>query len=295
MNAIECTPLEFVGQATPYIYIGDSHALIGTLVFEDPATERQIATPTYTAWGFAANDVFEDGVVGGVFVDLLRRCSALHSSVKFDPVRGLRPIRTRHGNEWYEEHLHVTRASRDHPHVVCVGELDTRHILHRIADDEVDFAVPFPTEGLQRLPETPVRLELEFSQVLNVLLDAIGPIFRGLSALREAGLETLYLQSLPPPSLDGEGVARTFGFPVPRRAHYKLVMLVNFLYERGCRDLGIGFINTWADVTDENLRKPEYERDVIHLNRAATILSIQEVHRQFTAYTRQREKAGPDS
>jgi hypothetical protein len=283
---IEQAPsLDYVGEATPYIYLGDSHALIGTLLFEEPQSGRRIATATYTAWGFSARDVFDKtaGLLAPTLIDLLRRCASLHSSYRYSPIPGFPTVRAYEGEQPFDEILQVAKLSDDRPHVLCVGELDVRRFVKTVSEDGIDFTLPFAAEAVDELPSAPIQAHLPFGQVLNYLLETIGPVLRGIRALREGGLRTLYLHSLPPPSLDVDAMTDKFGYSVSLRAYYKLVMLVNFIYRRACAEIGIGFIDTWSAVTEQNLRKPEYGLDIVHLNRAHTILSVQEVHRQFTS------------
>jgi len=280
----ESSPLAFVGEATPYSYIGDSHANIGTLVFEDEAKALRVATRTYFLWAFGARDFLAKGAtLGDPLVETLRRCGALHSSPTFPPLPGLRPVTTFRDGMLYEEGLKVTALSSSQPYVLCAGELNVRYLLGRFADEEIDFDTPFVTDGLNALPTYHVRATVPFAKLLPIVLDEIGDIFQGLRILREAGLTTLFLHCLPPPTLDDRAFAKIMGFQAPARLRYKLTMLVNFLYERAAREIGIGFINTWASVTDGNLRRAEFELDAIHLNRKHAILSVQEVHRQFSA------------
>ena len=277
------TSLDFVGDTTPYNYLGDSHALISTLMFRDAVSGTYISTPTYTSWGFSGSTFLDsEGFIGTALVEMLRMCSALHASPDFPALPGFRFINTDVGGRMRSEHLQVSQYSKSHPHVLCVGELDVRALLWRLSSDGLDFEVPFALLAVEDLPAPTDAVKIAFGQIAKILMEHLAPALQGLRMLHDAGLTTLYLHSLPPPTLDSEKLSKLIGAQINTQVHYKLVMLANFIYREACADIGVGFIDTWPMVTDGNVRKAEYELDVVHLNRAHACLSVQEVHRQFT-------------
>jgi hypothetical protein len=276
--------LAHVGEAIPYTYIGDSHCgTIGTRIFEDVQTNVRIVTRIAGIWRFVASDVLsEDGMIGDQLMQTLRRAGAFQSYPSFPPVPGFRPVVTTYDREQLTEQIALTDFANEYPYVLSVGEINDRNVLKRLVDDEVDFEFPVDTTGLERLPETATRRTFRFDQMLNVMMEEFGPLFRGLKVLRDAGLRSIFLHSVPPPAVSDEDSARVLHHPSPPRVRYKLAMFTNFLYERVCRDIGIGFINTWPMVTEGNLLKSEYYLDGLHLNYLHSLLSVRELHRQFT-------------
>lgn len=277
--------LHLVGDAVPYTYIGDSHAgSIGTLVFEDANETTRIVTRTCTIWRFVASDALgADGALGDELVQALRNTGALHTSQAFAPLAGFRPVQTTYGREKRPENVAVLDSASERAYVVCVGEIDTRYILHRFVLERLDFQVPFPIDGLEALPAFEARQTLRADRMLAFLGEEFKPLFVGLRLLRAAGLRTIFLHSLPPPAIDDADAERVLKHPSPARLRYKLAMFVNFLYEAVCRDIGVGFINMWPSVTSANLLRPEYYLDGLHLNREHAKRSVAEVHRQMTS------------
>jgi hypothetical protein len=275
--------LRFTGEAIPYTYLGDSHAgAVGSLVFEDPAAGTRIVTRTCGIWRFVAADVLgPDGAIGNELVGALRTMGALHSSPAFPPLPGFRPVQTTYGREKRPEHLALVESANERAYVLCVGEIDTRYILHRFATEAIDFTVPFATEGLEALPAFEPRQTLRADRMLTFLGDELKPLFVGLRVLYAAGSRSLFLHALPPPTIDDADAEKVFKHPSSARLRYKLAMFVNYLYEAVCRDIGIGFINTWPMVTERNLLRPEFYLDGLHLNREHAKLSVREVHRHM--------------
>jgi hypothetical protein len=279
-------PLRYLGDAVPYTYLGDSHAgAIGSIVLDDTADGSRVVTRTFGIWRLVAADILgPDGLIGEELVQALRFGGALHSSTTFAPTPGLRPIQTTYGNEKRTEQLALTETANERPYVLCVGEIDTRYILHRFVTEGVDFHLPFSTEGLERLPDFEARQTLRADRMLTYLGEHFKPLFVGLRILHAIGFRTLFLHSLPPPTIDDGDSERVLKHPSPARLRYKLAMFVNYLYEAVCRDVGIGFINMWPSVTDGNLLNPQYYLDGLHLNRDHAILSVCEARRQLAAH-----------
>ncbi len=273
---IDNADLAHIGEAIPYTYLGDSHSgTIGTRVFEDTVTNARIVTRIAGIWRFVARDVLAaDDMIGEQLMQTLRRAGAFHSFPSFPPLPGLRPITTVYGRGQQTEYLALTDFANEYPYVLSVGEIDDRYLLERFVADEIDFEVPFDTTGLERLPEIPSRQTLRVDQATKVMVEAFGPLFRGLKVLRQTGLRSVFLHSIPPPAVDDDDAARVLKHRSPARLRYKIAMFTNFLYEMACRDIGVGFINTWPMVTQGNLLKAEYRLDGLHLNHLHALLSV---------------------
>lgn len=266
------------------MYIGDSHALIGSLMFDDVERKQRITTATYTHWGFNAYDLCNDeGYIGSTLISILRMSSALHSAPNFPPLNGFPPQLIRVGRWERGENLQVTNFSREHPYVLCVGDLNQRGLVKELSEDRLDIEVPFDIGGVANLERSNYAATVNFDRICTVVTDTFGSILRGLQILRAAGFSTLYLHCLPPPTTDPIGLKRVLGYHVDISVHYKLSMLINLTFARACAQIGVGFIDTWPLVTENELRKPEFELDPIHLNGEHALLSVQEVHRQFTS------------
>ncbi|HET9028901.1 MAG TPA: hypothetical protein VFN49_01880, partial [Candidatus Aquilonibacter sp.] len=77
--------VRLMGEATPYFYIGDSHAMVGSLVFDVPAGPTRLVTSVQLIRGFAASDMLEGECLGPAPVDVLRRISAFSSHPDYPP------------------------------------------------------------------------------------------------------------------------------------------------------------------------------------------------------------------
>ena len=107
------------------------------------------------------------------------------------------------------------------------------------------------------------------------------PLFRGLRTLHDIGIANLFLLALPPPGLSDEDYGAHCGFASRRHVRYAVHRTINALYERFCRENGIGFIDTWPLVTTPDGRlNPEFGSDSVHLNRNAAVAIVAELGRR---------------
>ncbi len=273
----------FIGEATPYFYLGDSHAMVGSLVFD--AVDEHIVTSSHIIRGFAARDLLDsDERLGDDLVQTLRRIGALSSHPDYPAIDGLPKVYSTDGVARIAENLTVTNFANDRPYVLCVGEIDTRYLARWCSKESIDFDLPFAVAGLDRLPAFIAAQRYRADEMLKLLAQHYNPLFRGLRILRAAGVRSVYLHAIPPPTLDDVAAARVIGVEVPARLRYKLAMSVNYIYSVVCADIGMGFIDTWPMVTRDGLLDEEYYLDGFHLNRQHSEVSVREVYRQFTAH-----------
>jgi hypothetical protein len=160
-----------------------------------------------------------------------------------------------------------------------VGEIDTRYLARWFSSEGIDFDLPFEADGLNRLPAFAASRRYRSDEVLKLLAQHFNPLFHGLRIMHAAGIRSVYLHAIPPPTLDDVEASRVIGLEVPARLRYKLAMSVNYIYSVVCADIGIGFINTWPMVTRDGLLDDAYYLDGFHLNRNHTEVSVREVHR----------------
>lgn len=275
--------LRFVSDGVPYWYIGDSHAGVGTLFFEG-TDGRHVVARSVGIWRFVAADVVDgDGIVSDSLMQVFRRLGAFHSGPSFKPIAGLPTVRTRYGNQFRNEQLQLTSFANDAAYIMHVGEINTRYLLQQLGEDRIDFETPFPTAHLDDLPPYDASRVISAVAMMGILLQTFDPLFKGLRILQNAALNSLFLHSLPPPAVDDHVALRVYGHPSAAKLRYKLIMMVNYMYRAACSELGIGFIDTWDFVTRSGLLDDAYSLDGLHLNRNHSILSVQEVDRQFTA------------
>jgi hypothetical protein len=283
--------LTLIGEGRTYNYIGDSHAYVGHLVFRAGEDDSNLVTARpFPIRAFSARSMLDrDGNVADVVVQALMRCRAFHTHRDFEPLPGFRQQYIYYGDSEQFENLKITGFANDQAYVFVVGEVNIRWYTQRLTPD-VDFPVPFSLGAVEALPAKPRHRVVSYAAVLKALADDFTPLFRALRYLRAAGLETVFLHSLPPPTPDDALAERLFKFPSLARSRYKVTMLANYLFRAVCNDIGIGFIDTWQAVTLDNILDPRYSLEGVHLNRDHALLSIQEVHRQFTALERARQE-----
>jgi hypothetical protein len=281
MNVSESPTL--LGEATPYTYIGDSHSgAIGTLVFNEGETSNIIVTRPIGIWRLVPrNFLGSDQCVGELVVNALRVSGALHSLRDLPPLEGLRPVTTIYGHEPQQEYLGVTESANTRPYVLMTGEIATRYILDRFTLDRTDFNTPFDVSNLDRLPPYEARRVVSVEEFFSFLAAELSALFKALKILRGHGLRTLFLHALPPPTVEDERCEHVLHKRTPARLRYKIAMAVNYLYRAVCADLDVGFVDTWPLVTENDLLRPEFFLDGIHLNREHSVLSVREVHRLF--------------
>lgn len=284
--------LELIGPITPYTYIGDSHAgAIGSLLFH--AEDEYIVTRLYPIWRFVPADfIGEDKLLGESVSEALRRSGALHSFHTFPQIDGFRPVRTWYGSERRVENIAPTEHANNTPYVFSVGEIASRYVLSRLISESLDFATPFATDGLARLsPIGMARRTLSAEEMLRLLVAEYQPLFRGLQILRNVGLRTIFLHSITPPPIDDEYYFRVLNQSCPGQLRYKLAMFVNYMYRRVCADLGVTFIDAWPHVTENDVVRPEFYLDGMHLNQQHSVVSVKLVHRAMQTALRNSDDA----
>lgn len=278
--------LPYRGPIVPFAYIGDSHAgAIGWHLFEDPRGGPHITTNVVPIWRFVAADALdEQGRIGESLITALRRSGAFRTVLDAPQLAGFPSAMITYGREKKAEHYVLNAAANDAPYVLCIGEINTRYLLHWLVQDGIDFDLPFPAPELDALDASyPVRARFRADQMMKVLAEEFAPLFRALRMLREAGLKSLFLHSIPPPAVDDADAERVLKHPSPVRLRYKLARYVNFLYANVCRELGVGFIDMWPLVTKDGVLDPAFYLDGLHLNIEHSKRSVSEVYRQLAA------------
>jgi hypothetical protein len=262
-------PLRDLGKPRCFDFVGDSHvAAFDGLVLEDAAHPGELLlTKSYFQPFFRAEQFFSDGRFGEYMTRLLvqMRCAetalkgwsdALSAIDMGASISGARdPLRFRP----------IGRAGK--VVVVSVGEVDAADLANELFP-RFDIDVGSEPSGWARLPDYETEEVLPRERALALIRERAAPLFAGLSVLREAGFSDLFLHDIPPPG--------PVEFPhwKPARYRYKIRWLFNRVYREWCVANDVGFLSTWDDVTVDDLRSEKYDRDHLHLNRAAAIVSV---------------------
>jgi hypothetical protein len=117
--------------------------------------------------------------------------------------------------------------------------------------------------GAQRVP---------FADVEAAVQHALEPFLLGLELLATAGFTRSLVHGLAPRCRDAERVARwCHGVRIEAAVRSKIAIAANRLLARRCAELGLGFVDVWADLAaDDGFLDPRFDLDGIHQNRAAT-------------------------
>lgn len=155
--------------------------------------------------------------------------------------------------------------------LLYLGEPDLFHVAHALYP-RYDFALDPQTPGLTNPPDDEWTELLDTEIVRGMIRLQFEPLFKALLTLREAGFPNVFLHEVPPPAIE-----RKVYWPYWLR--FKLTVLANEIFVEFAESYGIGFISVWDEVTQNGMRDPRYdEGDGVHLNQAAAMLSIAQMH-----------------
>lgn len=262
-------------------FIGDSHAArFDGLVFRDAAETRYVITQAHNHYGFRASEFsYDDDTLNErlarslLTLNIVRgtRDNAIPQLGRFRSAR--EPLGSEFGMRLRVSHRHELV-------VISCGEVDARDVISRLPlDARIAMTDPIgrfpddPPDDAGAIPQAALAEEIE-SEYLR-------PLFRGLSTLHDIGMENLYLLALPPPGLSDDDYGAHCGFASRRHVRYAVHRTINALYERFCRERGIGYLDTWPLVTSpEGILLSDFGSDSVHLNRNAALAIVAELGRR---------------
>jgi hypothetical protein len=253
--------------------LGESHCIV--------FTDRIFQETRYLHETFITRCMFLPGISSHDFADdghrrVLAALWAEHLVI-VDPRAAAQPPTALHTARV----LHIPSVASNQPRGVPVlmifaGEIALRSIFLRKLGN-TDFEVPFETPGLEALPPAADSTNTPFSMVLDLATQVLSPLFNGLVLLRDMGFTSLYLHSIPPPTLDDEEFEKIHGFASPVRLRYKSTMLFNRVLKDTCAQYNIRFLDIWDDVTVDNLLDEQFAIDGVHLNSKAAYITLQKL------------------
>ena len=266
-------PLQLRAVPPCYAFAGDSHAAIFEgLVFterDEQGAERYLLSKGRWQSYFRAARFFPDGRFDEAFTRTLRDLRLI-GLAKERALPIFSPLPT------YAESGELERFAPAKPAervlVICCGEVDARDATYAIGAN-TDIELERPYEPIEALPQFQAQRILSAAHAEAFVRDRyLEPLFAGLRALRDAGYERLFLYSLPPPA-----IADAPHFK-PARLRYKMNVLFNRLFERFCRETGVGFLDIWDAVTVDGLRAQAFDLDGVHLNVPAAEIAVNRLH-----------------
>lgn len=158
--------------------------------------------------------------------------------------------------------------------VFFCGSADLVNIFLRHLGNENDFYLPEQDSLLAGFSDPGPRRLFPYETARDYLKDLISPLFRGLNHLKQLGFDQLYLHDLVPQTPNDDEYARIYGYRCPFKVRSKALLLMNQLLREMAALNQVGWISIWEKVTENNIRRPEFALDSIHLNKQAAFLSV---------------------
>jgi len=273
-TAVAPVELEYIPQPVPIYMLGESHCVV--------FTDRIFRETRHLNQTFVTRALYLPGISSHDFSDnkLARVGSALAAEhlIIGDP-RG-------RAADWVPFHVSPNPLIIPNVHsktpkgvpiiVVFAGEIALRSIfLSKLGQS--DFELPFPAPGLDRLAMPSGHQHVPFQLVSQLANQVLGPLFSGLLGLYNMGFTSLYLHSIPPPTLSDEEFEKINGFFSPVRLRYKSALLFNQMFRDVASQTSIRFLDIWDDVTIDNALDPRFHIDGTHLNVDAAYITLQKL------------------
>jgi hypothetical protein len=159
--------------------------------------------------------------------------------------------------------------------VFFCGSADLVNLFLRHLGNQNDFYLPEQAHLLAALPDPSPRNLFPYETARSYLLDLIAPLFRGLNQLKQLGFDQLFLHDLVPQTPDDDEFARIYGYRCPLKVRSKALLLMNQVLAEMAALHQVGWVSIWEQVTERNIRRPEFALDSIHLNKNAAFLSVE--------------------
>ncbi len=253
----------YLGLAKYLYFIGESHVLPYRNVLFQPAPTSDIFLGRVRflqilAARFSGN--------GAVHPDILRALQA-------EQLLSDKNVAAHLAND--RQSTRVAEVSGIAANVPCLtlfaGDLDVSEILRRLGAD-YDFELPDdPGYGVN-----PALELVPFATLHDQINGIFQPFLAGCRLLHELGFTRLMIHALPPRVRDTRQQAWS-GVRAESQVRAKTTVLANRTLSGIAEALGVPFIETWPQVTEDGYLKPEFCLDGIHLNRAAALLSLRHI------------------
>ncbi len=194
------------------------------------------------------------------------------------------------------------RERCDPPIVLACGGLDCARIGRDIPFDDIEL----PPDLNARF-DVPIMCSANaqgaapWFEMLTLAHDRMAGLRRGLRVLRRMGFGRLAILSLPPPTDDESlfmGLRKTLALPIREarqgpRLRYKLVLLMNDVLLRICREEGVDFIDRWSEQTRDGIVRPGVLVDAIHVTSAEADRTVDVMARWAAHAPSTRAQAAP--
>jgi hypothetical protein len=236
-------------------FIGDCQAgAFNCLLLRDPnrPAVNFLATTHWNIW-FRNEQFFTDGRFSEFTTRLLWETRCIRQA-QDGAQEVFTPLRYRAAGGEYLETGFTARPPEKQPTlVVSSGVVDACDL-----DDEL-YSSYIGTAGV--LPES-----FDPQMLADLIAPRCAPLFAGLRALRNAGVERLFLLAVPPPSAVYE---RHDLKPLPLRRATRVAF--NEAYGRFCAQERIGFLHAWDELAPNGIRDERAFNDEHHLSAAGAV------------------------
>ena len=272
----------FVSRLSPISFVGDSNVLVhrnalyrDVPTFVQPVVTQaiyceQIRAQTFTTPEGALNPAVLYPLLGSLA--LLGDPEDWGSERRADVVRRHQADLERFGERWVPDFDETFWR----PVVVFhVGNLDFRGALLELGND-CDFSFESPRFDETAFARRAATAAVPAALVRSLVRRMFEPFFRGLVALRDAGLTHIAVHDLQPPNPSDELFSIQLGGALFAAAlRYKLTLAINESLERFCAEERLHFLDIWDRVTVRGLLDERFVLDESHLNAAAARLSVE--------------------
>jgi hypothetical protein len=155
--------------------------------------------------------------------------------------------------------------------MLFAGEFDARFVIETVP---LDATITMPDFDLSPFAQFSVQRVVARQSVEAEIVKRLQPLIDLVKQLRAIGIARLALTSIPPPTLDDAEYLRLTGIDSRASTRYAVHWLLNRTFAKLCAADGLTFVDTWPQETENNVVRPGFLIDNIHLGREAAGLKL---------------------
>jgi hypothetical protein len=155
--------------------------------------------------------------------------------------------------------------------MLFAGEFDARFVIESVP---LDATIALPDFDLSPFAQFSVLRVVAQQSIEAEMLKRLQPLIDLVKQLRMIGIARVALTSIPPPTLDDAEYRRLTGIESRASTRYAVHWLLNRVLASLCAADRIAFVDTWPLETENNIVRPGFLLDNIHLGREAAVLKL---------------------
>jgi hypothetical protein len=258
--------LTLIGKPIRLYVVGDSHCLpLRDLIVGDEFTGREYLVVSKYIQGLTASAMVRDGDIAPAIMEALESESLIRDG-RF----------TFSSRDSHDLAVGYAAGIPGSPPLIVIsaGDIDLRaSFLPKLAD-QYDLVLPFEVPyGLRKEAKI-----MPYNVARRMATDAFQPMAEAIRKLKAMGLTRIFVMTIVPPTMNQERFDAMHGFVCPLDTRYKAAVLFNRVLAESCTQAGATVVDIWPDVLDQRgYLRPEFELDSVHLNRRASMLTIQRI------------------